>query len=92
VGLFKAGYYRYTVTVNYADGSVGKGAVDLLNLKGASPAPITVQDISLGRVRIQWDAGVPGTCCVKIVGPRFGPAGGPGDEDPFPASLSPVTT
>jgi hypothetical protein len=75
VGLFKAGYYSYTVTVYYADGSVGKDRVDLLNLKGASPAPVTVTDISPGRVRIEWDRSVPGTCCVKITGPGFGPAG-----------------
>lgn len=92
VGLFKAGYYRYTVTVNYADGSVGKGAVDLLNLKGASPAPITVHDLGLGRVRLEWNREVPGTCCVKIFGPGFGPAGekmvvggGPADLAILPA-------
>jgi hypothetical protein len=75
VGLFKADYYSYTVTVNYADGSVGKDRVDLRLLRGASPAPITVQDIGPGQVRIEWDRGVPGTCCVKIVGPGTGPAG-----------------
>lgn len=75
VGLFRPGYYRYTVTVNYADGSVGQDAVDLGILQGSTPTPITVQDIGLGRVRIQWNAGVPGTCCVKIMGPGFGPAG-----------------
>jgi hypothetical protein len=75
VGLFKAGYYSYTVTVNYADGSVGKSGVDLLLQQGASPAPVTVRDIAPGQVRIEWNRGVPGTCCVKIFGPGFGAAG-----------------
>ncbi|HWB41291.1 MAG TPA: hypothetical protein VG500_08540 [Gemmatimonadales bacterium] len=75
VGLFQAGYYSYTLTVYYADGSAGKGGVDLLNQKGASPAPVTVQELSPGRVRLEWDRGVPGTCCVKIIGPGFGAAG-----------------
>ena len=75
VGLFKPGYYSYTVTVNYADGSVGKQGVDLVLLQGASPAPVTVQDVSPGVVRIEWNRAVPGTCCVKIVGPGTGPEG-----------------
>ena len=92
VGLFKAGYYSYTVTVHYADGSAGKGGVDLLNLKGASPAPVEVIDLGLGRVRLQWNREVPGTCCVRITGPGFGAAseklvvgGGPVDLAILPA-------
>ncbi len=75
MGLYRPGYYSYTVRVHYADGSVGTGAVDLLNQSGASPTPITVQDLSLGRVRLQWHPGVPGTCCVKVIGPGLGPTG-----------------
>jgi hypothetical protein len=72
-GLFRAGYYRYTLTVNYADGSVGNGAVDMGLLQGASPTGIKVDDVGPGRVRISWDpSSVPGTCCVKIVGPGLG--------------------
>jgi hypothetical protein len=75
VGLFKPGYYRYTITVNYADGSVGKGEIDLVLQHGASPT-VRVQDLGLGRVRLEWHHGVvPGTCCVKIVGPGLGPTG-----------------
>lgn len=75
VGLFRPGYYRYTITVQYADGSVGTDAIDLVVPKGGAPAPVTAQDIGLARVRIQWNADVPGTCCVKIMGPGLGPAG-----------------
>lgn len=75
VGLFKPGYYSYTITVTYADGSVGKGAIDLIVQQGAAPNPITVEDLAPGRVRIKWNVGVPGTCCVKITGPGFGAAG-----------------
>jgi hypothetical protein len=92
VGLFKAGYYRYTITVNYADGSVGRDGVDLLLQRGASPAPVTVKYLSPGRVRIEWARDVPGTCCVKIVGPGTGAAGekmvvggGPYDTTILPA-------
>ena len=76
VGLWKPGYYRYTLTVNYADGSVGSGATDMLLLQGASPTDIVATDMGPGRVRLTWNPGsVPGTCCVKIVGPGLGAAG-----------------
>jgi hypothetical protein len=75
VGLFKAGYYRYTITVYYADGSVGKDAVDLALQHGAAPT-VTVQNRGIASARLEWHHGVvPGTCCVRIVGPGLGPTG-----------------
>ncbi len=75
VGLFRPGYYSYTITVNYADGSVGRGGVDLLLQQGATPASVRVTEMNRGQVRLEWNAGVPGTCCVKVMGPGLGPTG-----------------
>jgi hypothetical protein len=76
MGLFRKGSYLYTVTVNYADGSVGKGGMTLGVLHNAAPTQLAVQFRSPGMIRITWDAGsVPGTCCIKIAGPGLGPSG-----------------
>ena len=76
VGLFKKGSYTYTVTVNYADGSVGKGGMTLGVLHNAAPTQLTLTPRSPGLFRLTWDPGsVPGTCCIKIAGPGLGPSG-----------------
>jgi hypothetical protein len=75
VGLYKPGYYSYSIAVHYADGSVGRGGIDLLLNQGAAPAPIAVEELSPGRLRMRWNAAVPGTCCVRIVGPGLGAEG-----------------
>jgi hypothetical protein len=76
MGLFRKGSYTYTLTVNYADGSVGKGGMTLGVLHNAAPTQLAVNFRSPGMIRITWDAGsVPGTCCIKIAGPGLGPTG-----------------
>jgi hypothetical protein len=76
VGLFRKGSYLYTVTVNYADGSVGKGSMTLGVLHSAAPTQLALQFRGPGLLRLTWDAGsVPGTCCIKIAGPGLGPSG-----------------
>jgi hypothetical protein len=76
MGLFRKGSYTYTLTVNYADGSVGKGGMTLGVLHNAAPTQLAVNFQSPGLIRITWDPGsVPGTCCIKIAGPGLGPTG-----------------
>ncbi len=76
MGLFRKGSYTYTLTVNYADGSVGKGGMTLGVLHNAAPTQLAVNFRSPGLIRITWDPGsVPGTCCIKIAGPGLGPTG-----------------
>ena len=92
VGLFRKGSYLYTLTVNYADGSVGKGGMTLGVLHNAAPTQLTLTPRSPGLFRLTWDAGsVPGTCCIKIAGPGLGSSGeklvlggGPLDLAPLP--------
>ncbi len=80
-GLNKPGYYRYTVTVKYADGSIGQGAIDLLVNDGVAPNPVTVQDIGPGRVRITYNYTSPGIMGIVISGPGFGTGyGGVGEK------------
>ncbi|MFN0180019.1 MAG: hypothetical protein ACKVZ0_14560 [Gemmatimonadales bacterium] len=88
-GLYQPGYYRYTVAVQYADGSSGSQAIDLGVLSGVAPAPVTVQDMGPGRVRINYNYQSPGIMGVVISGPGFGKGlGGVGQKTL--SSLGPI--
>lgn len=71
-GLNTPGYYRYTVAVTYADGSVGTEALDLLIQDGVAPNPVSVQDLGPGRIRINYNYTSPGIMGIIISGPGFG--------------------
>lgn len=88
-GLYQPGYYRYTVTVQYADGSAGSQAIDLRIADGVSPTPVTVQDIGPGRVRINYNYQTPGIMGLMISGPGFGTGlGGVGQK--LLSSIGPI--
>jgi hypothetical protein len=75
-GLYRPGSYLYTLTVNYADGSVGQGGFTLGVQHGVAPTPLRVEDVAPGRVRITWNLNVYNVNAIKISGP--GVAGGYG--------------
>jgi hypothetical protein len=73
-GLLKKGTYMYTVLVNYADGSVGKGEFGI-GADGVRNPVLTAQDLNPGQVRLTFDNNVPGTEGFLIGGPGMGNEG-----------------
>ena len=70
-GLTRKGNYIFTITVNYADGSVGTGQVGVVS-EGVRNPVMAAQPAGPGRVKLTWNNAVPGTSGFLVGGPGLG--------------------